>query len=186
MKSVSLFKYAGLIIVLIFVDQVSKWWIIEEYFKQGNNSLGFFSWLTTVSQERLEFTRVEINSFFNLVMVWNEGVSFGLFSNSHDMMPFILSVFAIVLSSVFAVWLTKSTSKLTSIPISFIIAGALSNVWDRARFGAVADFFDVHMGGYHWPAFNIADSLIVIGVICLMIDSLFFEPKRDSPSKDVS
>jgi signal peptidase II len=179
MSKLLLLKYALLILSLIIIDQVSKWWIIEKYFKQGLNSFGFFEWLTNLSQDRLDFVRIEITSFFNLVMVWNEGVSFGLFSNSHDMMPLILSIFAILLSSVFAVWLSKSTSKMTSIPIAFVIAGALSNVWDRARFGAVADFFDMHVLGHHWPAFNIADSLIVVGVVCLAIDSLFFEPKRN-------
>jgi signal peptidase II len=133
MSKLSLFKYGCLILSLIIIDQLSKWWIIEQYFKQGLDSFGFFKWLISLSQNRFDFIRTEINSFFNLVMVWNEGVSFGLFSNSHDMMPVILSLFAILLSSVFAIWLSKSTSNMTSIPITFVIAGALSNVWDRAR-----------------------------------------------------
>lgn len=179
MPRLVLAKYAVLILALIMLDQWSKWFIIEEYFKRGENTLSFFEWLFTLAQPRLEFIRVEMLSFFNLVMVWNEGVSFGMFADSHDAMPIVLSIFALILSSVFAVWLTRSTRITTSLPITFIIAGALSNVWDRARFGAVADFFDFHFMGWHYPSFNIADSLIVLGVIILAIDTLFLEPKAD-------
>jgi signal peptidase II len=172
-------KFSVFIVALILIDQWSKWFLIERFFKTPDIAIGFSEWLTTLGQERLSFMRHEITSFFNLVMVWNQGVSFGMFSDSHDLMPVILSIFAIILSAIFAVWLTKSTRITTSIPICLVIAGALSNVWDRARFGAVADFFDVYIGTYHWPAFNIADSLIVIGVITLAIDTLFFEPKEE-------
>lgn len=173
-------RYAALIIILIVVDQWSKWYLIEQYFKGGENSLSLGAWLTTLGQARLDFVSNEITSFFNLVMVWNQGVSFGMFSQSHDLMPYVLSAFAFVLCVVFAAWLSKSVRATTSMPICFIIAGALSNVWDRARFGAVADFFDIHVAGYHWPAFNIADSLIVVGVGLLAIDTLFLEPKQSS------
>ncbi len=174
--------FAILIGALIKIDQWSKWFLIERVFKAPEASIGFVKWLTTLGQDRLAFMRTEITSFFNLVMVWNQGVSFGMFSDSHDLMPLVLSIFAIALCTIFTVWLTKSTRLMTSIPICFVIAGALSNVWDRARFGAVADFFDVHIAGYHWPAFNIADSLIVIGVILLAIDTMFFEPKQKTLS----
>ena len=179
MQPLSLVKYAALILALILLDQWSKWFIIEEYFKRGENTLNLFEWLFTLGQARLDFIRVEILSFFNLVMVWNEGVSFGMFADSHDAMPIVLSIFALILSSVFAVWLTRAERLTTAIPIAFIIAGALSNVWDRARFGAVADFFDFHLMGWHYPSFNIADSLIVLGVIILAFDTLFLEPKAD-------
>lgn len=177
MPPLTLAKYAALIMALIMLDQWSKWFIIEEYFKRSENTLSFFAWLTTLAQPRLDFIRVEILSFFNLVMVWNEGVSFGMFADSHDAMPIVLSIFALILSCVFTVWLSRSTRLTTSLPITFIIAGALSNVWDRARFGAVADFFDFHYAGIHYPSFNIADSLIVIGVIVLALDTMFCEPK---------
>jgi signal peptidase II len=175
-------RYLFLIIALIFLDQWSKWWVIEQYFKTPDIAMNFTQWLTTLGQERLGFLSSELTSFFNLVMVWNQGVSFGMFSNAHNAMPLVLSLFAIVLSSIFSVWLTKATRPMTIYPICFIIAGALSNVWDRARFGAVADFFDVHIMGYHWPAFNIADSLIVIGVGLLAFDTLFLEPKHTHKS----
>ena len=171
-------RYTIFILALIILDQGSKWFLIERFFKTPDIAIGFAEWLTTLGQDRLSFMRHEITSFFNLVMVWNQGVSFGMFSDSHDLMPLILSIFAIILSTIFAVWLTRSTRMTTSLPICLVIAGALSNVWDRARFGAVADLFDVYIGTYHWPAFNIADSFIVVGVILLAIDTIFFEPKQ--------
>jgi signal peptidase II len=171
-------RYSAVIIFLITCDQMSKWWAIEHFFKQNISSSNFVTWLTTFEQERLAFMRTEVTSFFNMVMVWNEGVSFGMFSDAHDAMPIVLSIFAILLSCIFAAWLPKAVRPTTTYPICFIIAGALSNVWDRARFGAVADFYDVHIMGYHWPAFNIADSLIVIGVGLLALDTLFLEPKQ--------
>lgn len=171
----------GIIVALgILIDQVSKWFTIEQFFKPDGTGIGFGAWLTTLNQPRLEFIRTPVTSFFDLVMVWNQGVSFGLFSNNASLMPIILSVFAILLSTTFGVWLMKSTRITTALPICLIIAGALSNVWDRARFGAVADFYDVYIGTYHWPAFNIADSFIVIGVILLTIDTVFIEPKQNS------
>ena len=173
--------FATLILALILFDQWSKWFLIEHIFKDPEVALGFIDWLSTFGQERFAFAAREVTSFFNFVMVWNQGVSFGMFSDSHDMMPYVLSGFALILCCVFAVWLSKSVRATTSLPICFVIAGALSNVWDRARFGAVADFFDVYVGTYHWPAFNVADSLIVVGVGLLAIDTIFLEPKHSSP-----
>lgn len=169
------------ILLLIFIDQLSKWWVIERYFGlrffNTPATQDFIPWLITHPQERLAFYSSEITSFFNLVMVWNKGVSFGMFSTNHDFMPFVLMGFALLLCGVFCVWLWRATSTLVIASLSLIIAGAISNVWDRIRFGAVADFLDLHIGGWHWPAFNIADSCIVIGVAGLAFYTLILEPK---------
>lgn len=172
----------GLILITSLLDQLSKWWVIERYFRlrsyeADGPSLNFITWLTTLPQERFPFYKTEITSFFNLVMVWNQGVSFGMFSSEHQWMPYALGLMALALCSVFLVWMWRSTSVFASFAIALIISGAISNVWDRARFGGVADFLDFHVASYHWPAFNIADSCIVIGVAGLAIHSLFFEKK---------
>lgn len=176
---------AFVMIALALLDQLSKWYVIERYFRlrsydADGPSLDFSTWLTTLTQERFPFYKTEITSFFNLVMVWNQGVSFGMFSSQHQWMPYALGLMALALCSVFLVWMWRATSILASIALALIISGALSNVWDRARFGGVADFLDFHIAGYHWPAFNIADSCIVIGVACLAIHSLFFEKKTQT------
>lgn len=168
---------------LILIDQICKWWVIEMYFRPRSfavdgASAGFFDWLFTIPQEQFPFVRFEITSFFNMVMVWNHGVSFGMFAaDDHTGVIFLIGM-ALLLSGVFFVWMWKATSWWQIIPCVLVIGGALSNVWDRVRFGAVADFFDFHIAGWHYPAFNIADSCIVLGVILLMFDTLFLEPRR--------
>ncbi|PZP56975.1 MAG: signal peptidase II [Micavibrio aeruginosavorus] len=167
-----------IIIALAFLDQWSKWYIIEMYFRPRDfyaegASLDFWSWLTTMAQERFPPYQIEITSFFNFVMVWNKGVSFGMFASTHSFMPYALMIMALALTIFFIIWLWRSTSLLAALPLAMVISGALSNVWDRARFGAVADFLDFHVAGYHWPAFNIADSCIVLGVAGLALHTLF-------------
>ncbi|MEK7802650.1 MAG: signal peptidase II [Pseudomonadota bacterium] len=175
--------YLPFILGLILLDQVSKWWIIEmtlrpQLFEAGGASLPFGTWLTTHGQDLFPPASLPIYSFFNIVMVWNKGVSFGMFSSAHDIMPYILSGFAVLMVSVLLVWLVRATYFVTTIPLTLVISGALANVWDRVRFGAVADFLDFHVGDWHYPAFNIADCCIVVGVAGLALDGLLFEPRR--------
>lgn len=176
------------IAVLVLLDQMSKWWIIEMFFRprvfeaQGA-SQPFLDWLVSYGQDLFPPARVEVTSFFNLVMVWNKGVSFGMFTSGHDVMPYILGGTALLLCVILAVWMSRAKHLTTLIPLAMIISGAIANVWDRARFGAVTDFLDFHIGDMHYPSFNIADCCIVVGVIALAIDGFFFEPKR--AGKDV-
>lgn len=172
-----------LIVMLVVIDQLSKWWIIEVLFKPrvfeaDGATLPFFEWIITYEQKLFPPANVEVFSFFNLVMVWNKGVSFGMFASAHDVMPYILGGSALALCAVLMVWMSRAKHLTTLIPLAMIIAGAISNVWDRARFGAVADFLDFHYQNTHYPAFNIADCCIVVGVIALAVDGFFFEPKR--------
>lgn len=115
---------------------------------------------------------IEVSSFFNLVMVWNYGVSFGMFSEPGSSTVWLLIGVAVLIVGILGYWLTKTTDRLLGIAFGLVIGGALGNVIDRLRFGAVADFFDFHVMGYHWPAFNIADSAICIGVAILLWDGM--------------
>ncbi len=119
---------------------------------------------------------IEITPFFNLVMVWNYGVSFGLFSEHNQ--PLLLVGLSGIISAILLGWLIKTPSTLVAFALGAVLGGAAGNVADRLRFGAVADFFDFHIATYHWPAFNIADSAIFIGVVLLCIHSMFMEPKQ--------
>ena len=166
--------------VLFMFDQITKWLIIERLFKEDGQN--FISWLLNMKQGRLDFHLQEINPFFNLVMVWNKGVSFGMFANDAKMSVILLSVFACLMALVFAVWFMRTTSDLVKLSSILIISGALGNVWDRLRFGAVADFLDFHAFGWHYPAFNVADSCIVIGVGILLFKSIFLDGKNDKIS----
>jgi signal peptidase II len=79
---------------------------------------------------------------------------------------------------VLAVWLWRALRSIPAAALGLVIGGALGNVVDRIRFGAVFDFLDVHVAGWHWPAFNVADSAISVGVAVLLIDSLFQNPDK--------
>ena len=178
-----------LLICFIFVfDQLSKWAVTEHVIRPALSEappLGLGEWLFAAT-ERLPFTSIEILPFFNIVMVWNQGVSFGMFNNLNAYGPMILSIVSVLISIIFAIWLIRSTSRLQSLALCLVIAGALGNVIDRVRFGAVIDFLDVHAAGYHWPAFNIADSAICIGVFLLIIHAIFFETAGNSTHKSAT
>lgn len=117
--------------------------------------------------------------FFNLVLVWNKGISFGLL-NDHDGRSGVLLLVAmsLVITAALIVWAWRTQSRFLALALGAAIGGALGNVIDRIRFGAVVDFLDFHAFGGHWPAFNIADSCIVVGIAFVAIDGLFFEPKE--------
>jgi len=150
------FLIAGLIFV---ADQVSKPII-----------LNYFNVDTCVPL----FERVAVLPFFNLVLVCNQGVSFGLFSTDLAYAPFILAAMAIVIAGiVWWVFVRGATHFLAGFAGGLVIGGAFGNALDRVLYGAVVDFLDFHVAGYHWPAFNIADCAIVLGAAVFVWDALF-------------
>jgi signal peptidase II len=164
---------------ILILDQLSKWLILEYVIRkeiQPNAApVGLIDWIMD-APARFPFASVEITSFFNLTMVWNEGISFGLF---HGSGIWILVGLALIITAVFSVWLMRATGWLQAVSLAMVIGGAIGNVIDRLRFGAVADFFDFHVMGWHYPAFNIADCGITVGIVLLVIDGIFLEPKRN-------
>ena len=116
---------------------------------------------------------IEVTSFFNLVPVWNRGVSFGIFADGPEITRWLLTVFALVVSVILGLWMARGGRRLLVFGLALIIGGAIGNVIDRVRFGAVIDFVDLHAGGYHWPAFNIADAAIFCGVVMLIVENLW-------------
>lgn len=164
---------------VIIIDQLTKWGITEMLLRPhrtGDAGFDLIKWFTE-TPPRLEYTEIQILPFFNLVMVWNQGVSFGMFNGGQAGSAVFLILLSLGVSLIFLIWLLRSTSKMQAFCLALVIGGAIGNVIDRARFGAVIDFLDFHVMGRHWPAFNVADSAIVIGVILLMIHSLFLDNK---------
>lgn len=180
MTKLSLPQIIGLSLIfdIILIDQISKWAVMELVFRPelSGAGLGLIDWIMNPPL-RLPFVSVPLFPSFNLTMVWNEGVSFGLFSG---MGIWPLVILAGVVSAIFMVWLMKTKSAFEATALSFVIGGAIGNIIDRFRFGAVADFLDVYVGAYHWPAFNVADSAITIGVAMLVIHGLFWKEKDSS------
>ncbi len=121
---------------------------------------------------------LEITPFFNLALVWNSGISFGMLAAQR--LPLFLTALSLVIVAILLKWLYKNSSWRVALALGSIIGGALGNVIDRLRFQAVVDFLDVHIGHYHWPAFNIADSAIFIGVVVLCAGSIINPVSRIS------
>ena len=142
--------------VSLLLDQVSKWLILN---------------VVDLPAKQV----IEITSFFNLAMVWNRGVSFGLFSAESDAGRYALAGFAIAITGFLTVWLKRVESKFLAISLGLVIGGAIGNVIDRLIYGAVADFLDFHALGYHFYTFNVADTAISLGVAMLIFDSLFLD-----------
>jgi signal peptidase II len=180
----------GLFVIcsIIFLDQYTKWMVLETMLRTAGDNPSFQDWF--IKRQPLEFffdqrevyeTR-EINGFLNLVMVWNTGISFGMFSDNTSLegnkgLALVFIALSLVISLTLIVWLALARSRLLALSISLIVGGAIGNVIDRVRFGAVADFVDLHVSGYHWPAFNLADSCIAIGALFLVIDTLVSKDK---------
>jgi len=145
----------GVIIAAIAaaLDQFSKFWILND----------------VMAPPRV----IEVTPFFNLVLAWNKGVSFGMFSTDSVYGPWLLTGLAIAIVIALGIWLWRADSKWVACALGLVIGGAIGNVVDRVRFGAVVDFLDVHAFGYHWPAFNVADSAICVGAVILILESLF-------------
>ncbi|WP_374573600.1 signal peptidase II [Phenylobacterium sp.] len=116
---------------------------------------------------------------FSLTMVWNKGVSFGLFRADQDLGRWLLSLFSLVVAAALAWWARRTERGLMSLALGLIIGGAVGNAIDRIRFGAVVDFLDFSRLMFPW-VFNVADSAISVGVALLLVDSLMSERKPTS------
>jgi signal peptidase II len=170
--------YLFLAAVMIVLDQLSKWAVTQKIIAPLVDTegapLGLVEWYI-YPPGQLAYAEKYALPFLNWVMVWNKGVSFGMFNEDSHYGPLLLIVLSFVISLWFLIWLFRTKIPFQAFAISLVIGGALGNVIDRFRFGAVIDFLDFHIFGYHWPAFNIADSCIVVGVMLLILYSLFFE-----------
>ena len=150
----------GLALVVVMLDQASKGLVLDFFATRPDP--------------------VEILPFFNLVLAWNRGISFSLFHSEESYAPYALATLAIAISAGLIVWLRRVGERWPATGIGLVIGGAIGNVLDRLRFGAVIDFLDLHWAAYHWPAFNIADAAITLGVLFLVSDGLF---RRSEGSK---
>lgn len=147
--------------VLLIADQASKWWILEELR------------LPEVGHIPL----LALGPFgLDLSMVWNRGVTFGLLSGDGPWNHLLLALLATGIALFLVRWLAKAETRMVAVALGAVIGGAVGNVADRLRFGAVVDFVDAHAWGWHWYVFNIADAGIVCGVAALVADALFRRP----------
>ncbi len=120
-----------------------------------------------------------LENFFHITYVRNKGAAFGILSDSAYRIPFFIAV--ATLAALGILWYLKSLSdnqRLLHFALSLVFSGAVGNLIDRIRIGEVIDFLDVHWYQYHWPAFNVADSAICVGVALLLLDMWMDERKK--------
>lgn len=143
---------------ILAADQASKWWILD---------------IVNLPEER-NIPLLALGSVgLDLTMVWNRGVTFGLLSGDGPWHHLLLAVMAAAIAAFLLRWMARAETRLVAVALGSVIGGAIGNVIDRVRFGAVVDFVDVYVGDWHWYVFNVADAAIVCGVIALVADSLF-------------
>jgi signal peptidase II len=129
---------------------------------------------------------IDVTPFFRLVAWWNRGVSFGFLSSNEGWTSYALSAVAALVLIGLVLWLGRSERPLLAVAQGLVIGGAIGNVVDRLRFGAVFDFLYFHAGAYDFPAFNVADSAITVGVALLLWDGLFGGGNRAKTSDKAS
>jgi signal peptidase II len=143
---------------IVLADQLSKWLVLARF----------------VPGERMELT-----GFFNLVLVFNKGAAFSFLADAPGWQTPVLVAFALGAAVLVSVLLVRSPGRrLFCAGLALILGGALGNVIDRLRFGHVVDFLDLHAGGWHWPAFNVADSAITVGAVLLILDGFRHHERR--------
>jgi len=148
----------ALTIAVVAADQLVKWWI-----------------LTVVMNPPQP---ISLGPVFNIVLVMNRGASFGILGGAPGWVSWALVAFAVLIAAALLIWMRSARGWALISALGLVAGGALGNVIDRLRFGAVVDFFDFHVGTWHWPAFNVADAAISVGVFLLILDSLKSEREK--------
>lgn len=158
-----IWKYIAIILAAIFVDQLTKGTLL--YLITGTVPLYGAAWdLVPVS-----YLMAYVCDIFNVVFTWNPGASFSMLRALGESAPLVIIIATGFIIGFITYYLFARAPKYERAPLALIVGGAIGNVIDRIRFGAVIDFLDFHVGGRHWPAFNVADMCIVIGVAWLII-----------------
>ena len=147
--------------LVLGLDQTHKWWMISVYDIAAKSP-------------------VAVTSFFDLVMVWNRGVSYGLLTTHTQE---LLIAMSLAITAMLWIWACRTERALGAAALALVIGGALANALDRALRGAVADFFHFYYGSFSWYVFNIADVAIVAGVGLLLYESFFDGSTEDRRGK---
>ena len=153
------FIYFGIILFIFLADRISKLYILSVL-------------------EDLGFVDININSYINLILVWNSGIGFGLLSFDQSAIYNVITILIIFVNLLIVYLIIKSKDK-TAYFFLIILGGSLGNLFDRIYYSAVPDFIDISYKGYHWFVFNVADIFISLGIICLIFAELFNYKKKN-------
>ena len=150
--------------VALLIDQGSKLWLLNGY--------------DIASRQP-----VAVASFLDIVLAWNRGISYSLFTTDSARGPWILLAITLAATLLLIVWLWRTDQPVTAVALGLLIGGALGNAYDRFAYGAVVDFVYFHVGHFSWYIFNGADVAICTGVAVLLLGSWFVQPTTPSASK---
>ncbi len=152
MPKFPMLKWLGLSLLAVLLDQITKLW---------------------VAHDMQLFQSIEILPYVRLTYVHNTGAAFSFLSEAGGWQRWFFAALALVIGSVIAVWLTrlKAHETLMAVSLSLVLGGAIGNLIDRLAYGYVIDFLDIYVQSWHWPAFNVADSAITLGVVLMLLES---------------
>ncbi len=161
-RSRSIVLSIAILVVALVVDQASKLWVLKVSGLAGGGSISLLPVL-------------------DLVLVWNRGISYGLFQQDDPLGRWALVGFTVVAAVALGVWMLRTPSRVAALSLALIVGGAIGNLIDRVVYGAVVDFVYFHIGSFSWYVFNLADAWIVAGVAGLLYDS--FRPSHTDALK---
>ena len=137
-----------IIFFIFFLDRISKLYILNIAENEG-------------------FVEITVNSFLNLILIWNTGIGFGLFQFEQALIYNIITCLIIIINLII-IFMLFNSDNLQKIFFSMILGGSIGNLYDRIYYSAVPDFIDINYNGYHWFVFNVADIFITIGILALI------------------
>ena len=146
-----------IVLVIFLIDRITKIYILN--IAELNNNVDIY-----------------ITPYLNFYLIWNKGIAFGLFSFDSNFFYNLISSLIVMISIVVTIMIINS-SGFTQYSLISILGGALGNLFDRIYYSAVPDYIDFHINDFHWFIFNVADIFITLGVLCLILDELFFYKK---------
>jgi len=159
-KNTKIFIYIALVLLVLALDRISKTIILNILENDGK-------------------VDIYINSFFNLFLVWNKGIGFGLFSFDQNYIYNGISLFIFIINLIIVYLIYKEKTPKTYF-LAIILGGSFGNLFDRYYYSAVPDFIDLNYKGYHWFIFNVADKFITLGIICLiLVEFLNYKKQND-------
>ena len=148
-----------IILTIFFVDRISKLYIISIY--ELENPVNIY-----------------LTEYLNFYLIWNKGIAFGLLSFNESFTYNIITSIIVIISTVIMTMIVNS-ERFKRLSLIFVFGGSMGNLYDRIYYSAVPDFIDLHINDFHWFIFNVADIFITLGIICLIIDEIFVNTKKN-------